>query len=152
MRPFKFRAQAALELRRRQDEAAQRALAIASAACHMAEERVVLAGTALAEAQRGARDGFRSVTDAHELIWQGNWILGLERDVARTRQVLEDRRIEERRAAEIAQHARMQVRVLERLKDRAFQAWKLEVQRSEQKALDELGSLQFAARRLAAGE
>ena len=46
----------------------------------------------------------------------------------------------------------MQVRVLERLKDRAFEAWQLESRRDEQKALDELASLRFADRQLAAGE
>jgi flagellar export protein FliJ len=152
MRPFKFRAQAALELRRRHDDEAQRALAAASAACRLAHERVVSARETLTAAQQGGCAALRAVTNAGELIWQGNWIVGLERDVARTRQVLEERRIDQRRAAEIAQHARMQVRVLERLKDRAFHAWELEARRAEQKALDELGSLRFAARRLAAGE
>lgn len=152
MKPFKFRAQAALDLRQRQDEVAQRALAIASAATRLADDRVTLARQALGEAQHGGVQAFARVTAAQELIWQGNWILGLERDVARARQALEERRIEERSAAEIARHARMQVRVLERLKDRAFAAWQLESRRAEQKALDELASLRFAARQLAAGE
>jgi len=152
MRPFRFRAQPALDLRRRQDDEAQRGLAIASASTRQAEERVGAARTALSDAQRGGSRTFPQVRAAQELIWQGNWILGLERDVARARQALEERRIEERSAAEIAQHARMQVRVLERLKDRAFQAWQLESRRAEQKSLDELASLRFAVRRLAAGE
>jgi len=152
VKPFRFRAQPALDLRQRQDDEAQRAMGIASAATRQAAERVLAAHTALADAQRGGSQAFARVTDAQELIWQGNWIVGLERDVARARQALEERRIEERSAAEIAQHARMQVRVLERLKDRAFQAWQLESRRAEQKSLDELASLRFAARRLAAGE
>lgn len=152
MKPFKFRAQAALDLRQRQDEVAQRALAIASAATRLADDRVTLARQALGGAQHGGVQAFARVTAAQELVWQGNWILGLERDVARARQALEERRIEERSAAEIARHARMQVRVLERLKDRAFAAWQLESRRAEQKALDELASLRFAARQLAAGE
>jgi len=152
VKPFRFRAQPALDLRQRQDDEAQRAMGIASAATRQAAERVLAAHTALADAQRAGSQAFARVTDAQELIWQGNWIVGLERDVARARQALEERRIEERSAAEIAQHARMQVRVLERLKDRAFQAWQLESRRAEQKSLDELASLRFAARRLAAGE
>lgn len=152
MKPFKFRAQAALDLRRRQDDAAQRTLALASAATRLADERVGEARAALADAQHGGSQAFARITAAQELIWQGNWILGLERDVARARQALEERRIEERSAAEIARHARMQVRVLERLKDRAFEAWQLESRRDEQKALDELASLRFAVRQLAAGE
>jgi flagellar biosynthesis chaperone FliJ len=84
--------------------------------------------------------------------WHRNWMVGLERSVARARAVLEERRIEERRAAEIAREARTQVKVLERLKARKSQAWSLEARRADQKALDELGSLRFASRRRAGQE
>jgi flagellar export protein FliJ len=79
-------------------------------------------------------------------------MVGLERDVDRARQALAERESEERRAAEIAQHARMQVRVLERLRERALRAWQLEARRVEQKAIDELAGLRFAARQRAAEE
>ena len=78
-------------------------------------------------------------------------MVGLERNVARARAVLEERRIEERRAAELAREARKQVKVLERLKARKAGAWALDVRRADQRAIDELAGLRFASR-LRAGQ
>jgi flagellar protein FliJ len=152
MRPFRFRADAALAVRRRQEEDARRAVLMARAAMQTAEQHVTGALAALTEADRRGREAFQTTVGVEALIWQGNWIAGLEREVARAREALEERRIDERRAAEIAQHARMQVRVLEKLKDRAWRDWQLAARREEQKALDELGSLRFAARERATEE
>ena len=149
MRPFKFRAQAALEIRRKHEEDAQRALHSAHAAERLAAENEAAACAAVARADEAARTGFQAVTAAGELIWQGNWMTGLQRDLARAQQTLAERRSIRRRAAENAQHARMQVLVLERLKERQLRAWQLEARRAEQKALDELAGLRFAARKRA---
>ena len=67
-------------------------------------------------------------------------------------QTLAERWSDRQRAAEHAQHARMQVLVLERLKERKMRAWQLEARRAEQKALDELAGLRFAARQRAIEE
>lgn len=152
MRPFRFRAEAALEVRRRQDEAARRALGTARIARLDAARAAEEAGEAVADADRRGVAVLREARSIDAIVWQGNWMSGLERNVARARQVLEERRIDERRAAEIAQHARMQVRVLEKLKERAWRTWQLETRRAEQKALDELAGLRFAARQRAAEE
>ena len=149
MRPFKFRADAALAIRRRVEDEAQRALNTAHAAERLAAETEDAALAALTRADEAARGGFRDVTTASELIWQGYWMTGLERDLARARQTLAERRSDRQRAAENAQHARMQVLVLERLKERKMRAWQLEARRAEQKALDELAGLRFAARQRA---
>ena len=66
--------------------------------------------------------------------------------------MLEQLRIEQGRAAERAREARKQVKVLERLKARAYGAWQLDIRRAEQKALDELAGLQFASRMRAGQE
>jgi flagellar export protein FliJ len=152
VRPFKFRAEAALELRRRRDEEAQRALALARAAVRMAEDarRDVQRTVERARAE-GARCWHASPT-IDQLVWQRNWMAGLERDVARAEQALDARRTEERRAAENAQQARMDVRVLERLKERNWRTWQQAARRADQKAIDELASLRFAARARAIGE
>jgi flagellar FliJ protein len=152
MRPFKFRAEAALDIRRKHDEDAQRALALARAATHAASTVLSCALEHIASANREHAAAWQASGSVDRLIWQRNWMLGLERDVERARQALSERVDEERRAAEIAQHARMQVRVLERLRERAWCAWQLEARRVEQKAIDELAGLRFAARKRAAGE
>jgi flagellar protein FliJ len=152
MRPFKFRADAALVIRRKQEDEAQRALNAAHAAERLALESEDAARAALAHADEAARTGFQQVTAARELIWQENWMTGLQRDLARAQQTLAERRSVRQHAAENAQHARMQVLVLERLKERQWRAWQLEARRAEQKALDELAGLRFAARQRATEE
>ena len=152
MRPFKFRADAALVIRSKQEDEAQRALNTAHAAERLALESEDAARAALGRADEAARTGFQAVTAAGELIWQGNWMTGLQRDLVRAQQTLAERRSVRQRAAENAQHARMQVLVLERLKERQWRAWQLEARRAEQKALDELAGLRFAARQRATEE
>jgi len=152
MRPFQFRADAALEVRRKHDEAAQRSLAVAGGAARAAPPGGANAIKRIDGASREAAKTWQAEGGVDQLIWQGNWMVALQRDVSRARQALADRENDERRAAEIAQHARMQVRVLERLKERAWRAWQLASRRAEQKALDELASLRFAARERVAEE
>jgi flagellar export protein FliJ len=152
MRPFKFRAEAALDLRRKYDEDARRALALARAATHTAGDVLSCALERIESSNRESAAAWQASGAIDRLIWQRNWMIALERDVDGARQALTDRESEERRAAEIAQHARMQVRVLERLRERALRAWQLEARRVEQKAIDELAGLRFAARQRAAEE
>ena len=152
MRPFKFRAEAALDVRRKHDEDARRALALARTATRAAAHVLSCAVERIESANRDTAAAWQASGTIDRLIWQRNWMVGLERDASHARQALADRENEERRAAEIAQHARMQVRVLERLRERALRAWQLEARRVEQKAIDELAGLRFAARQRAAEE
>ena len=145
MRHFHFRPQPALDLRLRQEEAAEQSLALACDELRVASDGFDRAQRAIddANAQQAAT---WSTGRAVPFEWHRNWMAGLERDVARARSVLEERRIEHGRAAELAREARKQVKVLERLKARAVRVWQLETQRDEQKALDELANLRFALR------
>jgi flagellar export protein FliJ len=146
MKPFHFRAQPALDIRRTQDEAAQRALAIAQAALVRADQAV---DAALAAVEAGCARGAEAMASArsiHELEWHRNWMAGLERDVARVRQQREERRVEVNAATIKAQEARKRLRALERLRDRAFKQYEAIARREEQKALDLLGSLQHAVK------
>jgi flagellar biosynthesis chaperone FliJ len=145
MRPFRFRPQPALDLRLRQKDAAEQAHARATADRRAADQRRTAAERRVAEAQHQAA-GWLADGALQQIEWHRNWMVGLERDVVRARSVLEERRIEEGRAAELAREARMQVKVLERLKARAWRVWQLDARRHEQKALDELAALQFASR------
>ena len=145
MARFHFRPQPALDLRLRQEEAAEGALARAQEQLRLADEAVGRARTAIDEANARQASTW-STGRAVPFEWHRNWMVGLERDVARARSVLEERRIEHERAAELARQARKQVKVLERLKARVWRAWQLDTRRAEQKTLDELASLRFASR------
>jgi flagellar export protein FliJ len=144
VRRFQFRPQPALDLRMRQEEAAEQHLA-------RAREDLRIASDAFDRAERAIDDANADRTRTWStgqvpIEWHWNWMVGLERTAARARSAREERRIEQERAAELAREARKQVKVLERLKARAWRAWQLESRRAEQKALDELASLRFASR------
>lgn len=151
MRPFTFRPQPALDLRLRLQEAAEQALAQARAETLAAGDALRVADEAVASALAAQGSALATESALVRVEWHRNWMVGLERNVARARAVLEERRIEERRAAEIAREARKQVKVLERLKARKAGAWALEARRADQKAIDELAGLRFASR-LRAGQ
>lgn len=146
MRPFRFRPQPVLDLRIRRRDAAEEALAAARAATRDAEATVRAAEEALRNAQARARDALTTAGGLTSAAWHWNWIERLRRDVAGAKDALDVRRQEEARAAEIAREARRQVKVLERLKARRRRAWRLEAGRAEQRMIDELAGLRFAAR------
>ena len=148
MKPFKFKAAAALELRRGRDEAAQRALAVAKAALWEAERRVEHAARGLSEALRGPVDSVEGVTDRE---WYRNWIAGLRRHAAQTRVQAAARARDVAAATSAAVFARRDLRVIEKYRDRVQTAYLLAVARAEQRALDEFGALQFAARQRVPG-
>lgn len=150
MRRFQFRPQAALDLRLRQEEAAEQTLARATEDLRQASAACDAAARAIDEAQARRVQSW-TMGQSIPVEWHTNWMAGLERTIARARSAREERRIEQERAAELAREARKQVKVLERLKARAVQAWQLETRRAEQKALDELASLRFASRMREAG-
>jgi flagellar protein FliJ len=146
MGPFQFRPQVALDLRKREEDAAQ---------CLVSEARVVSdrAAQAFAGAQAAFDGGSAraaaadaaggSVTDA---IWHRNWIRSLRRELVRCEANAEDRRVQLEVAEQALVIARERVRALERLKERALLAHQDRERREEQKAMDELATLRFAIR------
>jgi len=148
MKAFQFRPQPALDLRRAEEEAAQRVLAIAQAALSRAEQSVDAALDAVDDACARGTASFAEARSAFELEWHRNWMTGLERNVARTRQQREERRVDVKTATLKAHDARRAVRALERLRERAWQAYQALERREEQKALDLLGSLQHAVKQM----
>lgn len=143
MGTFIFRARAALELRRRDYEAAERELASARAAALRAHADLAAAETAVAEALR--REGRSGLTgDLARSVWLRNWLAGQEVLIGGMRRALEARRAEERTAAAAAMRARRRLRSLERLRDRLWQMHVSAENRAEQKAFDLLGQLRYA--------
>lgn len=148
---FKFRAQVALEFRARQDEAAQRQLALATAGVRLAEQALDRAKTALETALDRARREESEGGDVQRLMWYRNWITGQRCAVAAGEATLAARQRAWRVAQDQANRARRDLRALERYRDRVLKEWEREERRQEQKALDLLGALQYAARRTVPG-
>jgi flagellar export protein FliJ len=146
MPPFRFRAQVALDVRRRRDEAAQRDLAAATTAANAAEADLDASIADRDDAFRRARTELAQVSAVEPLVWHRNWITGQQREVARRRDTLGRRRGDAEAARQKAIQAHMGVRVLEKLRDHAWRAHALEARRAEQKAIDWLAVLRSIAR------
>ena len=144
MATFIFRPQPALDLRRREEDLAQRVvnearvISARAAQAHADAQAAFDAGTARATALDTAGG---SITD---VIWHRNWIRALRRELVRTEANAEDRRVQLEAAEQALVAARERVKVLERLKERAVGAHRERERREEQKAMDELATLRFA--------
>jgi len=144
--PFRFRAQAALDMRRKQDEEAQRALGVAKHATAAAERALRHEQQMLVEAQARARDEEARAWDTARVIWYRNWMKLQQQRIAAAARRLDERRAEERAAAERAMETRRRLRSLERLRERSLKAYQTAELRIEQKEFDVLGGLRFVAR------
>jgi flagellar protein FliJ len=145
---FIFRAQAALDLRRRHEDAARLALAEAQARLRDAERDLAQAEAQVAEAIARARDTEAEASDPTLAIWYRNWIHRLRREVARCVQILDGRQADAKAAEAKALEARRAVRVIEKLRERAWKTYTARERREEQKDLDLLGVMQYAIRQL----
>lgn len=148
---FHFRAQTALDLRRKVEEAAERALAVAQASVRAAEQATGAAKGALNTAIARAKETTQSATGAHQLIWYRNWIVSRQVALADCRRAEQQRRAEAHYAAEAATKARRERKALELLRDKAWRAHEQRERRSEQKNLDLLGALSHGIRRAGGG-
>jgi flagellar export protein FliJ len=151
MKAFVFRAQAALDLRRRQDEDAQRALAHAEGLRQLAKEALDRAEASLEDACRQAREVEGCDAEMHARIWYRNWIALHKQRVAGCRDEHEARRRAAEDARARARIARRQLQTLERFRDRAWRDYVQAERRMEQKALDDLGTVRFTVARIQAG-
>jgi flagellar export protein FliJ len=145
MRPFVFRAHAALDLRRKRDEDAQRALAVAKAAVVRAETELEASLQAHEQAMATAADEQRRGGELALVMWYRNWIVLQQREIARRRDVVANRLKDAQSARDLATRTHIGVRVLENLKDRQWRAYTIEVRRAEQKEIDWLAVLRSLA-------
>ena len=146
MRHFRFRAQAALDLRRREDDEAKRAYALAERDLFAA-----VAGMQEAEARlNAARETLATVMNAPSAIgevqWHRSWILKLDQDRrACAARVVACQELRVKRHAErLETHKR--VEALERFKEKAAAAHTRAEDEEARKALDELGTMRFVSR------
>jgi flagellar export protein FliJ len=150
MKRFVFRVQAALDLRRKQEDEARRALALARADERQAEDALLRAGRALDDMLQRARTT-EAAGDLASSIWHRHWITGQRQRIDRCRQLLVERQHAVAEAAGRAQLARRRAKSLERFKERAWQRHRRQEAREEQKLLDDLGAIRFAIERPRAG-
>ena len=151
MRPFRFRAEIVLDLRRREEEAARTALARQRAVCDGAHATLAAARDAVAEAGR-ALDGAAAAGTTHgTLEWHRSWIARLRMGVHVAMRVAAEADQAAGRAAAALNQAMQKRRVLERLRDRAWRKYTVARDRAHIQEMDQLASLRFAGQALDAG-
>ncbi len=149
---FRFRLEAVLELRRKRETEAKRALAEAQGLTRVAGESVAAAEDALRESQARALDELSSEHATTSAVWHRNWMTRLRDDLEAAQERLRERQANEAKAAERARAARRDVRALERLRQRAWQEYIDGELRAQQHGLDEFATLRVAAGRQARKE
>ena len=146
MKPFRFRAHAALDVRKRIEEDARKALSIAEEAARQADAHAVGATRAKCIAQDTLASAQQSGMSGGEIGWHRSWITRQRLEVdARRRDAAASAATVERAAASV-RTAHQQRRTLERLRDRMAARHRLAAARHEQRDIDELAGLRFSAR------
>lgn len=143
MRPFRFRAESALDLRRqREDQArqlltrAQNAAAVADAARDAARARVAEASATLVAVQtQGAPIWL--------IDWHRSWILKQSREAAACHAQATSAHDAAATAADVLREAHKKRRVLERLRDRLRARHAREADRQELAHMNELATMRY---------
>ena len=147
---FRFRAQAALDLRTRELEAAQRELAQKQGDRDAAQGRLTAAEEALTGARHAATEAQRTMTDCTALQWYRFWILRLDHERKAHAGVLAAREEAVARATEACRRAQQKRDALERFRDKAKQRHAAAEAAEERKLIDELATRRYAAARQSA--
>ena len=146
MKPFRFRAAAALDLRRRQEDDARLAHVRAEQEARDAAARVANAGAAVDRAVEERTSTEREGMDAWLMTWHRSWITRLRLDVTVQQQHAVASNATASRAAASVQKAHQRRRTLERLRERGLRRYDTDVQRSELKEMNLLAGLRYVAR------
>jgi flagellar export protein FliJ len=151
MAVFRFRAAAALEARRRQEDDALAECTRKDGLKLAADQRCVDVARRRTEAAHALVDAETRGEDGATLAWHRNWISGLAgaAEVAARDAVLATDAVAVARRA--WQDARKKRLVLERLRDRAWRRFQHDEARREQRVIDELARVRFTTRAMAEG-
>jgi flagellar export protein FliJ len=147
--PFKFRAQAALDLRTRELQETQRQLARAEGVRDAARLRLAQADDDLDRARAQAGEAQRSSATVTGLEWYRFWILRLVHERAAHAATLAAREEDVARATAACRAAHQRRESLDRFKDKARAAHDAAQQAAEMKLIDELATRRFSSARQA---
>ena len=145
MKAFRFRAQAALDLRLKQEEQALRVLANAQNAAERARERTDAAATNVSAADQQFQNATQQGASGWQIGWHRSWIAKQRLEVdARKREAAISAVAVDRAAASVRDTHRTR-RTLERLRDRSRRTYDTEVVRHDTREMNMLAGLRYGA-------
>ena len=148
---FRFRGARILDWRRVQADAARVAFVRATESVREAAARVADADAAGDRAADELRATLAAPADVGTLVRYRNWIGRQRLHAEACRAQHHERRVVADQTADVLQQARRHVKVMERLRDRAWRRY-LDAERlQEMKELDQLATLQYASRKAEKG-
>ena len=146
MKSFRFRAEAVLDLRRKEHEHAETQLARAQEERDAARCALDLAEMAGVRARADYRTGLGTSHQAELHERHRNWIDRKQAETEDRRRRLDERQRRVQRATAEVQHTFMRLRALERLRDRAWRTYQDETRRLDAIEMDYLAVMQHARR------
>ena len=151
MKAFRFRAETLLTLRKRQEDAARTDLLRAQAVASEAAAEMDRAWGKSREAAAGYCAAMREGLETATIERHRNWIVYLQGAAHARQRTHDDRQADVAKAVRIVQEAHRQVRMLERLRDRAERRYAAAVRLEESKEMDQFAATQFARRAVEGG-
>ena len=145
MKPFRFRAQAAVDLRQREYDEARRLLAHASLDLLAARDVFAEAETRLVGARTQCGNEMAQRYDAAREQWYRFWIVRLEHEQAMCAKAVAARERDVALASAACLTAHQRLEALERFRDKARHAWQHAVLAEEQKQIDALATLRHVS-------
>ena len=148
---FRFRGARILDWRRVQADAARVAFVRATESVREAADRVADADDQSERAVSEYKTAMASPNDIGTLLRYRNWIGKQREHAAACRRQHAEQRVVAEQAAGVLQTAMRHVKVMERLRDRAWRRHLDAERQREMKELDQLATLQFARRKSVQG-
>lgn len=146
MRPFRFRAEVALDLRRKQEQDARVALAALERAQQDADACAARAMSVVGDAQRSMTDAQREGATGWQIDWHRSWIVKCRVDADAHRARAADAAAAVARQAVVVRDAHRKRRTLERLRDRAWRKYQVDAGREDLRDMNNLAGMRHLAR------
>jgi flagellar export protein FliJ len=141
---FTFRAQPALDVRKRELDARRRELATVEWELRAARQLFTEAEQTLRDAHQRAHETLRHA-GIEQYVWHRVWIDRVERAKAAHAVTVAQRQDSVAQAAAACRKAKQRVDAMEKLKEKALDAWEHEARLREQRELDALATMRFVA-------
>ncbi len=143
MDSFNFRLQPVLEHRRRLEDQAKLKLARAKIAERQARQVLTSMETAFGDGQSDMADARRAEIDASEVAVYQRYLDRLKQDIAEQGGIVTTLHVHsEERRSEVMDGMKAR-KVVEKLKERQYQQYQIEVNRNEQKQVDEFATTRY---------